>query len=233
MPAPFRFKIRKGCPRDWRSPLAHGLKSVIGSNVNGSLGKKLISDLIRDIGSKGNNGLLRISNGKTIKAIFFEAGVPVYAISNIASEQVENILEQEGLATRGQIDAAKEVAGKSQKVGRALVEMEVVGENDIVRVSRESARRIVISLFELRRGDYSFDERVRAAHEVKLDWTVSDCLLEGGRALAEKEELASALAPPDAVFTRPRSTGRLLLSGKLNPTESYVYSRIDANIQLG
>src|SRR5262249_20234557 len=109
----------------------------------------------------------------------------------------------------------------------------VVGENDIVRVSRESARRIVISLFELTRGDYSFDERVRAAHEVKLDWTVSDCLLEGGRALAEKEELASALAPPDAVFTRPRSTGRLLLSGKLNPTESYVYSRIDANIQLG
>jgi len=201
--------------------------------VNGSLGKKLIPDLIRDIGSKGNNGLLRITNGKSIKAVFFEAGVPVYAISNIAGEQIEHILEQEGLATREQIDAAKGAAGKSQKVGQALVEMGVVGEGDIARMSLESARRIVISLFELTRGDYSFDERVRAAHEVRLDWTVSDCLLEGGRALAEKEELANIIAPPDAVFTKPRSTGRLLLSGKLNSTESYIYSRVDANVQLG
>src|SRR5262249_5414013 len=195
-------------------PAAHGLESAIGSNVNGSLGKKLIPDLIRDIGSKGNSGLLRISNGKSIKAVFFEAGVPVYAISNIAGEQIESILEQEGLATREQIDAAKEAAGKSQRVGRSLVDMGVVGESDIARVSLESARRVVVSLFELTRGDYSFDERVRAAHEVKLDWTVSDCLLEGGRALAEKEELASAIAPPDAVFMKPRSTGRLLLGGK-------------------
>src|SRR5262249_25039449 len=100
------------------------------------------------------------------------------------------------------------------------------------RVSQQSARRIVLSLFEWIRGDYTLDERVRAAHDVKLDWTVSDCLLEGGRSLAEKEDFASAIAPEDAVFTRPKTTGRLLLGGKLTPTESYVYSRIDMNVQL-
>jgi curved DNA-binding protein CbpA len=200
--------------------------------VNGSLGKKLISDLIRDIGNKGSNGLLRVSNGKTIKAIFFEAGVPVYAISNIASEQIENILMNEGLATREQIDAAKERAGKSQKLGRALVDMGIVGESDLARVSVQSARTIILSLFELTRGDYSLDERVRAAHEVKLDWTVSDCLLDGGRSLAEKEEIAGAIVPSHAVLTKPRSTGRLMLTGRLSPTESYVYSRVENNIQL-
>jgi len=200
--------------------------------VNGSLGKKLISDLIRDIGSKSSNGLLRVSNGKTIKAIFFEGGVPVYAISNIASEQIDSLLIEEELASREQIDAAREAAGKSQKLGRALVDMGIVRESDIARVSLESARKIVLSLFESTRGEYTFDERVRAAHEVKLDWTVSDCLLEGGRALAERAELANALAPEDAVFCKPKSTGRLLLGGKLNPTESYVYSRIDSNVHL-
>jgi tetratricopeptide (TPR) repeat protein len=58
-------------------------------------------------------------------------------------------------------------------------------------------------------------------------------LLEGGRSLAEKEELANSIAPEYAVLTKPKSTGRLLLGGKLNSTESYVYSRIDTNIQLG
>jgi curved DNA-binding protein CbpA len=200
--------------------------------VNGSLGKKLISDLIRDIGSKGNNGLLRVSNGKTIKAIFFEAGVPVYAISNIASEQIENILVKEGLATSEQIAAAKETAGKSQKLGRALVDMGAVSDSDVAKVSQQSARKIIVSLFEWTRGDYTLDERVRAAHEVKLDWTASDCLLEGGRSLGEKEELAKALAPDDAVLIRPRSTGRLLLAGRLNPTESYIYSRIDSSVEV-
>jgi curved DNA-binding protein CbpA len=201
--------------------------------VNGSLGKKLITDLIRDIGTRNSGGLLRVSSGKSIKAIFFEAGVPVYAISNIASEQVESILLSEGIATLEQIDAAKGAGGKSQKLGRALVEMGFVSEADITRVSLESARRIIFSLFELTRGDYIFDERVRAAaHEVKLDWTVSDCLLEGGRALGRQEEIAIRLAPDDAVFVKPKSTGRLVLAGKLNPTESYIYSRIDTTVQL-
>jgi len=201
--------------------------------VNGSLGKKLITDLIRDIGTRNSSGLLRVSSGKSIKAIFFEAGVPVYAISNIASEQVESILLSEGMATLEQIDAAKGAGGKSQKLGRALVEMGFVSEADITRVSLESARRIIFSLFELTRGDYIFDERVRAAaHEVKLDWTVSDCLLEGGRALGHQEEIALRLAPEDAVFVKPKSTGRLVLAGRLNPTESYIYSRIDTTVQL-
>jgi curved DNA-binding protein CbpA len=201
--------------------------------VNGSLGKKLISDLIREIGSKGSSGLLRVSSGKSIKAIFFESGVPVYAISNVASEQVESILISESLATREQIGAAKEAAGKSQKLGRALVEMGIVSEDEIARVSAESARRIVFSLFEITRGDYIFDERIRpAAHEVKLDWTVSDCLLEGGRSLGQQEDIAARIAPDDAVFLKPKGTGRLVLAGKLNPTESYIYSRIDTSIQL-
>ena len=201
--------------------------------MNGSLGKKLITDLIRDIGTRNSSGLLRVSSGKSIKAIFFEAGVPVYAISNIASEQVESILLSEGMATLEQIDAAKGAGGKSQKLGRALVEMGFVSETDITRVSLESARRIIFSLFELTRGDYIFDERVRAAaHEVKLDWTVSDCLLEGGRALGHQEELAIRLAPDEAVFVKPKSTGRLVLAGKLNPAESYIYSRIDTTVQL-
>jgi curved DNA-binding protein CbpA len=200
--------------------------------VNGSLGKKLICDLIRDIGSKSNNGLLRVSNGKTIKAIFFEAGVPIFAISNVASEQIENILIKEGLATSGQIEAAKETAGKSQKLGRTLVDMGVVSESDIARVSLQSARKIIVSLFEWTRGDYTLDERVRAAHEVKLDWTAADCLLEGGRGLVEKEELANALAPDDAVLVRPKSTGRLLLGGRLSPSESYIYSRIETSVHL-
>jgi len=201
--------------------------------VNGSLGKKLISDLIRDIGSKGSSGLLRVSSGKSIKAIFFEAGVPVYAISNVASEQIESILVNEGIASLEQIDAAKTAGGKSQKLGRALVEMGFVSEDDITRISVESARKIIFSLFELTRGDYIFDDRVRAAaHEVKLDWTVSDCLLEGGRTLARHEEMVGRLAPDDANFVKPKSTGRLVLAGKLNPTESYIYSRIDTTIQI-
>lgn len=55
----------------------------------GYLGEKLLSDLIREIARHKMSGLLRLLQDKSIKAIFFESGAPVFAISNLASEQIE------------------------------------------------------------------------------------------------------------------------------------------------
>jgi curved DNA-binding protein CbpA len=195
--------------------------------VQGQLGDKLISDLIREIAEKNSSGLLRITKGKMIKAIFFQGGAPKFAISNVAKDQLEQKLIKDGLVTAAQIEQAKKAAGAANQLGASLVEAGVL-TNDLMRkVVSDQVMGIVLSLFEWDHGDYVFDERIRANHDVTLECSAVDVLLEGARHAAGLSTIAEALAPLDGIIVRPKKNGRTD-SGKLMPVESYILSRIDS-----
>lgn len=196
--------------------------------MHGQLGEKLVADLIREIAHKNASGLLRLSRGKTIKALFFDSGVPVYAISNLSNEQLENKLITEGLASQEQIDQAKQRADRPYRMPSTLVEMAVIAEGQMRKLVRDLVIEILRSLFEWTEGDYVFDARIRAAHDVTLEMSTADILLEGARHGAGIKQIADALAPPDGVLVRAKTRTAQLDSGRLMSIESYVLSRIES-----
>src|SRR5262249_11076169 len=159
------------------------------------------------------SGLLRVSRGKTIKAIFFEAGNPVFAISNVAAEQLEHKLLHEQLVTTAQIEKAREHTDKSNRLGIALVELGVLTQESLQKTVRQQVMGIIVSLFEWQEGDYAFDDKMRASHEIKLDAKVTDILLEGARLAAQKPAVADLIAPPEAVVVRTAMNLKRLDSG--------------------
>jgi curved DNA-binding protein CbpA len=196
--------------------------------VQGQLGAKLVTALIREIAQKHRSGLLRLTRGKTIKAIFFENGEPKFAISNLTGEQLENLLVKQSLVTSQQIEAAKARSGKVPRLARELVDMGVMSAENMRRAVREQVMEIILSMFEWTQGEYQFDERIRAAHDYTLDMSAADVVLEGSRRMSKNPQLAEAVAPPDAVLMRARENGSLVDSGILLPVESYILSRIEA-----
>ncbi len=196
--------------------------------MQGQLGEKLVPDLIRQIAQKSSSGLLRFSHGKAIKAIFFEAGAPTFAISNLTNEQLDHKLTKEGLVSFDQLERAKERAGKAHRLGPALVEMGVLEDGHMRKLVCDQVMGIILSVFEWTQGDYSFDERIRAAHEVTLDLSAADALLEGARHAADIPEVADAIVPRNAVVLRPKSSALRADSGRLIPLESYLLSRIES-----
>lgn len=196
--------------------------------VHGQLGEKLVADLIREIAHKNASGLLRLSRGKTIKALFFDSGVPVYAISNLSNEQLENRLIAEGLASPEQIEQARQRADRPYRMPSTLVEMAVIAEAQMSTLVRDLVMEILRSLFEWTEGDYVFDARIRAAHDVTLEMSTADILLEGARHGAGIKQIADALAPPDGVLVRAKTRTAQLDSGRLMSLESYVLSRIES-----
>jgi curved DNA-binding protein CbpA len=200
--------------------------------VQGQLGEKLVADLVREIAEKNLSGLLRLSRGKTIKAIFFESGAPKYAISNISEEQLEHKLVKQGLATSDDIEQAKQRAGKPHRVAPTLVEMGVLTDVEMRKLVRQQVMDIVLSLFEWTQGDYAFDERIRAAHDVPLDITASDILLEGARHAANIKQIAETIAPPERIVVKTNPKVIRVDAGRLIPIESYVLSRIESPIVI-
>lgn len=196
--------------------------------MQGQLGEKLVPDLIREIAHKNSSGLLRITRGKAIKAIFFESGTPTFAISNLSNEQLDHKLTQEALVSDEQIEQAKQrLAGKAHRLGPALVETGALDDEQMRKLVCEQVMSIILSLFEWTQGDYSFDERIRAAHEVTLGLHAADVLLEGARHAAEIQQVADVLVPIDAVVLKTKSGSKHADSGRLIPLESYILSRIE------
>ncbi|HSO74457.1 MAG TPA: DnaJ domain-containing protein, partial [Blastocatellia bacterium] len=201
--------------------------------MQGQLGERLVADLIREIAHKNASGLLRLSRAKAIKALFFESGVPVYAISNLSHEQLETRLVESGLATQNQIDHARRQADKPYRIPATLVEMGVLTDARMRKLVRDLVMEIIRSLFEWTEGDYGFDPKIRAAHDVTLEMTTADILLEGGRHVAGISKVADSFAPPDGVVLPAKTRAVSLDSGKLAPMESYVLSRIESATSIG
>ncbi|MEN3332393.1 MAG: hypothetical protein V7641_1758 [Blastocatellia bacterium] len=195
--------------------------------MQGQLGTKLVTDLIREIAQKQLSGLLRLTRGKTIKAIFFESGEPKFAISNLTGEQLDHLLIQQSLVTPEQVEAAKARTGKVPRLAGELVDMGVMSAEAMRKAVRQQVMEIILSMFEWTQGDYQFDERIRAAHDYTLDMSAADVVLEGSRRMSKNQQLAEAIAPPHAVLMRPRTNGAQIDSGILLPVESYILSRID------
>jgi len=170
---------------------------------------------------------LRITRGKTIKAIFFDNGAPVFAISNLSPDQLEHKLVKDGIATFDQINQAKTMAGKANKIGTMLVQMGVMPESEMKKIIRSQVMEIILSLFEWNEGEYAFDERIRASHEVTLDISAADVILEGARHAASLHQISEAIAPSESMIVRPKINGARLDTGRLMPIESYILSRID------
>jgi curved DNA-binding protein CbpA len=196
--------------------------------VQGQLGERLVADLIREIGHTNASGLLRVSRAKAIKALFFDSGVPVYAISNLSHEQLEHRLVEERIATEAQIESAKRQADKPYRIPSTLVDMGVLADAQMRKLVRDLVMEIISSLFEWPDGDYVFDPKIRAAHDVTLEMTTVDILLEGARHAAVISQIADLLAPPDGVVVRAKARTVAQDSGKLAPLESYVLSRIES-----
>jgi len=183
---------------------------------------------MREIARKSASGLLRISRGSIIKAIFFESGTPTFAISNLTSEQLDHKLVKEGLITFEQVERAKERAVKAHRLGSALVEMGQLEDGQMRKAVCDQVMGIILSLFEWTEGDYSFDERIRAAHEVTLGLSAAEVLLLGARHAAEIPQVADTLVPRDRVVLKLKLNGICADSGQLIPLESYILSRIES-----
>jgi hypothetical protein len=135
-----------------------------------SVSDRLITDLFREIAQNNRSGLLRLTSGRVIKAIFFEGGIAVFGISNQANEQIDYALLERGWVTQAQINKAKEVAGQPNKLGQTLVSTGILDKSAIDTASLELAKQIILSVFGWVKAESAFDERVRAVHDVRVQW---------------------------------------------------------------
>jgi CheY-like chemotaxis protein len=173
-------------------------------------------------------GELSVQRGKVKKAILFERGRPVYAISNLIADRFGPFLVRVGKLTAPQLELCEAAAQKTgRKAGDVLVEMGILKEAEKLYYVAQQVKAIAYSLFGWEEGSYKLSFTDRASREgMKIDVHPAHLVWRGVKKLYRAERLARLL--PDGVRLIPTQQPAYgLHEVELEPWEAQLLPKVD------
>jgi two-component system OmpR family response regulator len=147
-------------------------------------------------------GELGVQRGKVKKVVFFEKGMPVFALSNLATDRFGQFLVRVGKIQQEDLkDAAAVAAQSKRRTGDVLVERGLLKDTERLYYVGQQVKSIIYSLFGWEEGTYtmSFRDRV-TAESIKLDVHPANLIVRGVKKLYKPERLKRLLKPEDRLI---------------------------------
>jgi hypothetical protein len=172
--------------------------------LNGTLSTMALPDVLQWISTSGKTGRLAVSDGRFRKQIFFSDGV----IISSSSDDPRDFLGQFLLANRKITEEQLKKAMESQRatgimLGKILVMVNAITENDLMDMLKLKAEESLFSLFLWNDGSFEFEDGdVETRSLFPLALKVEDVLLEGLRRYDELQVILKAFPPGDFVLAR-------------------------------
>ena len=165
----------------------------------GSLSSAPLAEVIKRIALEEKTGDLQVIFGQAAKTIYFDRGFVVFAASNLEEDRLGYRLIHSGQISRDDFTHAAELARRDQqRLGQALVQAGVMREEDIGHHVAMQVNWIVVSLFEVEQGIYSFDERTCSIPiDLMVSLSIHRILLDGIRTMGASDDMLERLPPLD------------------------------------
>ena len=155
--------------------------------LSGNLKTMLPGDLLQWLSLGQKTGTLVISNKRVEKKIFFRKGRVISSASNDPREYLGQFLMSHGYLTEPELKKAMEVQLHSGiLLGKILVMIDVIGEEDLQRLMRRKAEEEIYDIFLWNDGDFYFiDDELPQMEMVPLQVDVTGIIMEGTRRVDE------------------------------------------------
>lgn len=151
-------------------------------------------------------GELTCKKGKVKKVVYFEAGQPVFALSNLAADRFGQFLVRVGKIKADQLDDAAVVAQKTnRRTGDVLVERGLLKDTERLYYVAQQVKSIIYSLFGWEEGQFVLTFREKARTEsIKLDVFPGNLIARGIKKLYKPERIARIIRPEDRLMPSPQ-----------------------------
>ncbi|MFQ5789709.1 MAG: DUF4388 domain-containing protein, partial [Acidobacteriota bacterium] len=174
----------------------------------GSLSFVPLAEVLKKIALEEKSGDLQVIFGRTIKTIYFDKGFVVFAASNLKRDRIGHHLIQLGRISRREFALTSELMKIGhRRFGQALVHAGLMSQEELGRQVAVQVNRIILSLFRVNDGIYSFDERPSVIPvELMVSLSIHRILLDGVRRMTDPDLILAGLPPSDTwvrVVKRP------------------------------
>jgi len=155
--------------------------------LSGNLKTMLPGDLLQWLSLGQKTGTLVISNKRVEKKIFFRTGRVISSASNDPREYLGQFLMSHGYLTEPELKKAMEVQTQSRiLLGKILVMIDVISEEDLQRLMRRKAEEEIYDIFLWSDGDFYFiDDELPQMEMIPLQVDVTGIIMEGTRRVDE------------------------------------------------
>ncbi|BDG09806.1 hypothetical protein AMPC_29190 [Anaeromyxobacter paludicola] len=162
-----------------------------------------LPDLLAAFYLAQQTGELTVQRGPVRKTVFFEQGLPRFAISNLRSDRLGPFLVRVGKLTEEQLgEAVAIVDATRRRMGEVLVELGHLDPDEKAYYVGQQVKAIIYTLFGWEEGAYRFHfTAARESEEIKLAIHPASLILRGVKRLYRRERLQRLL--PDAERLAP------------------------------
>jgi hypothetical protein len=169
--------------------------------LSGNLQTMLPGDLLQWLSLGQKTGTLVISNKRVEKKIFFRNGRVISSASNDPREYLGQFLMSHGYISEAELKKAMEVQQQSRiLLGKILVMIEVISEQDLQRFMRLKAEEEIYDIFLWNDGDFYFvDDELPKMEMIPLQVDVTGIIMEGTRRVDEWVRIRETV-PNEAVI---------------------------------
>ncbi len=206
-----------------------GNTSSFDARMQGSLADTSVGELIRDVYSSRNTGILHFERDGVSKRIYFKKGNIVFANSDVNDDRLGEFLIRIGQIDRTIFVRASELMRRSnQRMGTALIELGVMSRGQLEEFVRRQVGEIVNSVFQWEGGAYGFEFLDQPVEEdILLELSTAELILIGVRQMSSPNQIRRSLGALDRILQHTENPLLLYQKMTLTPSEGYVLSRID------
>jgi two-component system, OmpR family, response regulator len=150
-------------------------------------------------------GELGLQKGQVKKVVYFEAGMPVFALSNLVADRLGQFLVRAGKIDEATLKSAADEASRSkQRTGDVLISMGALTEEERLYYIAQQIKSILYSLFAWETGSFALSFQARARREmIKLDIHPANLIVRGVKKLYKPERLRRLLGSEERLIPSP------------------------------
>jgi hypothetical protein len=155
--------------------------------VSGNLKTMTAGDVLQWLSLAQKTGTLVVRNKTVEKKIFFKSGRVISSASNDPREYLGQFLMSHGYLSEAELTKAMEVQAQSGiLLGKILVMIDVINEEDLHRLMRLKAEEEIYDLFLWNEGEFHFvDDELPKMEMIPLRVDVTGIIMEGMRRVDE------------------------------------------------
>jgi hypothetical protein len=183
-----------------------------------------LADVITFIYNSKRTGVLVGLNEGVKKTLFFADGDIRMATSNMPEDRLGALLYRFGVVTAEQLEVALKQMGGERRLGRILIDMNVITSHDLYMIIRKQVEEIFFSVLLIRSGAFYFYHLANQdplPSQINLD--TQKLLIDGVRRMDEMSYFRERIPDRGTVVERRAE----LLPKGLSASECRVYELVD------
>ena len=199
------------------------------SLVNGRLEGLSVPDLLWNLCRCHSTGVLHLTSRGITKKVYIHEGRIVFAGSGDPDDRLGDLLLREGMITLDQLESALARLSGGKRLGAILVGAGHLSPDNLVRGVLNQVRGIVLALFPMDEGEYSFIEGPLPTDEViTLGMRTAEILLQGIRQIRSFSRIRKSVGPLSTRFRLEPAWHEVLDGLDIRDGERMLLQRLDS-----